>query len=262
MKGVERIGEITVDVIDWIGGSARFAVRTAAAMVRPPFRIKLLLEQLDSVGFGSLFIVGLTGLFAGLVFAMNTLNALLMMRAEGMVAPSMTLSLSRELGPILASLLVAGRSGSAIATELGTMRVSEQVDAMEMMGVDPVQYLVAPRAWALVISLPLLNFIFVFMGLLGSVIAAEPYGISAQLFAQEAMRLVDANDYLIGGIKTLIFGFMIAVVAARQGLMAEGGARGVGLSATKTVVIASVLVLVLDYLLMVILAPAMLGFDV
>jgi phospholipid/cholesterol/gamma-HCH transport system permease protein len=261
MKSLERIGEISKELIEWLGDSARYAVRTAKAMFTPPFHLSQITLQLDRVGFGSLFIVSLTGLFTGLVFAMNSLNALLEMRAEGMVAPSMTLSLSRELGPILASLLVAGRTGSAIATELGTMRVSEQIDAMEMMGVDPVQYLVAPRAWALVISLPLLNFIFVFAGLAGSVIAAKPYGISAQLFAQEAMRMADANDILIGGIKTLIFGFMIAVVAARQGMRAEGGARGVGKAATQTVVIASVLVLLLDYLLMVILAPVMLGFD-
>ena len=262
MTSVASVGVVIMQTIDWLGSTTRFALRTVRAMFKTPFRLRLLMHQLDTVGFGSLFIVGLTGLFAGLVFAMNSLNALLVMRAEGMVAPSMTLSLSRELGPILASLLVAGRSGSAIATELGTMRVSEQVDALEMMGVDPVQYLVAPRAWALVISLPLLNAIFVFMGLVGSVVAADPYGISAQLFAQEAMRMVDANDFLIGGIKTLIFGFMIAVVAASQGLRAEGGARGVGQSATKTVVIASVLVLVLDYILMVILAPVMLGFDI
>ncbi len=262
MTSISNFGGLVLNGIEWVGGTARFALRTVRAMFQSPFRPRMLMQQLDTVGFGSLFIVGLTGLFAGLVFAMNSLNALLVMRAEGMVAPSMTLSLSRELGPILASLLVAGRSGSAIATELGTMRVSEQVDALEMMGVDPVQYLVAPRAWALVISLPLLNFIFVFMGLLGSVMAADPYGISAQLFAQEAMRMVDANDFLIGGIKTLLFGFMIAVVAARQGLLAEGGARGVGKSATNTVVISSVLVLVFDYLLMVILAPVMLGFDI
>lgn len=261
MTSIANFGGLLIQTIDWVGSTTRFAVRTARAMFRRPLRLRLLMQQLDSVGFGSLFIVGLTGLFAGLVFAMNSLNALLEMRAEGMVAPSMTLSLSRELGPILSALLVAGRSGSAIATELGTMRVSEQVDALEMMGVDPAQYLVAPRAWALVISLPLLNAIFVFMGLVGSVIASDPYGISAQLFAQEAMRMVDANDFLIGGIKTLIFGFMIAVVAASQGLSAEGGARGVGRSATKTVVIASVLVLILDYLLMVVLAPVMLGFD-
>ena len=261
MTSIANLGGMIIETIDWVGSTTQFALRTARAMFRTPVRFRLLLQQLDTVGFGSLFIVGLTGLFAGLVFAMNSLNALLVMRAEGMVAPSMTLSLSRELGPILASLLVAGRSGSAIATELGTMRVSEQVDALEMMGVDPVQYLVAPRAWALVISLPLLNAIFVFMGLVGSVLAADPYGISAQLFAQEAMRMVDANDFLIGGIKTLIFGFMIAVVAASQGLRAQGGARGVGQSATKTVVIASVLVLIFDYLLMVILAPVMLGFN-
>ena len=162
---------------------------------------------------------------------------------------------------MLSALLVAGRSGSAVATELGTMKVTEQVDAMEMMGVNPMHYLVVPRSLALVISLPLLNTIFVFTGLLGSVIAAEPYGISAQLFAQEAMRMVDANDFWIGNIKAVCFGFMISVVAAREGLRAQGGARGVGNAATKTVVLASVLVLVMDYILMVILAPIMLGWD-
>ena len=259
MTPVARVGELSISAIDWLGGSLRFAARMAAAMCKPPFRMQNILTQLDTIGFGSIFIVGLTGLFAGLVFAMNSLNALAWMGAEGMVAPSMTLSLSRELGPILTSLLVAGRSGSAIATELGTMRVSEQVDALEMMGVDPVQYLVAPRAWALVISLPLLNFTFVLMGLIGSVIASEPYAISAQLFAQEAMRMADANDYLSGGIKTVVFGFMIAAVAARRGLMAMGGARGVGLAATQTVVVTSVLILVLDYLMMLVIGPYMLG---
>ena len=141
------------------------------------------------------------------------------------------------------------------------MKVSEQVDAMEMMGVDPIRYLAVPRTWALVLAMPLLNAFFVFCGLIGSVAAAAPYDITAQLFAQEALRLVDANDFLIGTIKAVFFGFMIAVVATRQGLTATGGARGVGEAATVTVVVTSVLVLLMDYLLMLLLAPMMLGFS-
>ena len=258
---VERLGGAGVAAVSWLGAMGRFAASTVLAMVTPPFHFRSILRQLDSIGFGSLFIVGLTGFFAGLVFAWNSLDALMMMQAEGMVAPSMALSLSREIAPMLTALLVAGRTGSAVASELGTMRVSEQVDAMEIMGVDPIHYLVAPRAWAMIISLPLLDCTFLFMGLAGSVMVASPYGISPNLFIQEALRMADANDVLIGVVKCFVFGLMIVVIAAREGLSASGGARGVGKSATTTVVIASVLVLVLDYGMMLILAPLMLGFE-
>jgi phospholipid/cholesterol/gamma-HCH transport system permease protein len=261
-QSVERLGGAVLRMISWTGSRTLLAWQTFWAMTKPPYHVRQLMQQLDRVGFGSLPIVALTGLFTGLVFSMNTLNALIELQAEGMVAPSMTLSLSRELGPILTALLVAGRSGSAVSTELGTMRVTEQVDAMTVMGVDPVSYLVAPRAIALLVTLPLLDGIFVLTGLYGSILAAEPFGISGQLFIQEALRMADANDLYVGMLKSLVFGFMIAVVAAGEGFSAEGGAKGVGEAATRTVVITSLLILVLDYLMMLVLAPVMLGFDV
>ncbi|MBM65009.1 MAG: ABC transporter permease [Myxococcales bacterium] len=262
MKGsVENLGSAVVEGIDRLGGMLRLCGATLRRMPSPPYRVRLILNQLDQIGFGSIFIVSLTGFFTGMVFALNSLNALTELQAEGMVAPSMTLALTRELGPILTGLLVAGRTGSAIATELGTMRVTEQIDAMEMMGVDPVKYLVVPRAIALVICMPLLNAIFIFTGIYGSIIAAEPFGINAALFIQEALRMVDANDVLIGVIKMVAFGLMISAVAAYEGMRARGGAKGVGLSATRSVVITSLMVLALDWILMLMLAPVMLGFD-
>lgn len=258
---IENLGAMVVAGIDSLGGMLKLAWLTLLRLPSRPVRWRSILAQLDQIGFGSIFIVSLTGFFAGMVFGMNTLNALIELQAEGMVAPSMTLALSRELGPILTGLLVAGRTGSAISTELGTMRVTEQIDAMEMMGVDPIQYLVVPRALALIICLPLLDAIFVFAGIYGSMVAAEPFGISYSLFIQEALRLVDSNDFLIGAIKMVVFGLMIAVVSAYEGMRASGGARGVGLSATRTVVITSLMVLTLDWILMLILAPVMLGFD-
>jgi phospholipid/cholesterol/gamma-HCH transport system permease protein len=261
-KAIDDLGGAVMRVVEWLGSRMVLAGRTFLAMAKPPYHFRQLMQQLDRVGFGSLPIVALTGLFTGLVFSMNTLNALIELQAEGMVAPSMTLSLSRELGPILTALLVAGRSGSAVATELGTMRVTEQIDAMTVMGVNPIAYLVAPRAIALLVTLPLLDGIFVFTGLYGSILAAEPFGITGQLFIQEALRMADANDLYVGMLKSLVFGFMIAVVAAGEGFSATGGAKGVGEAATRTVVITSLFILVLDYLMMLVLAPIMLGFDI
>jgi|TARA_B000000557_G_scaffold212755_1_gene178986 phospholipid/cholesterol/gamma-HCH transport system permease protein len=260
-ESIENLGSMVMETIDRMGGMLRLCGATVTRMPIPPFRARLVFSQLDQIGFGSIFIVSLTGFFTGMVFALNSLNALTELQAEGMVAPSMTLALTRELGPILTGLLVAGRTGSAIATEIGTMRVTEQIDAMEMMGVDPIKYLVVPRAIALVVCLPLLNAMFVFTGIYGSIIAAEPFGISASLFIQEALRMVDANDFWIGTIKMVAFGLMIAAVSAYEGMAARGGAKGVGMSATRSVVITSLMVLALDWIIMLLLAPVMLDFD-
>ncbi|MCC7384472.1 MAG: ABC transporter permease [Deltaproteobacteria bacterium] len=222
--------------------------------LRPPYRIGLLLAQADFIGVGSLFIVLLTGLFTGLVFALQSSFAFAKFNAESLVGATVVISLCRELAPVLTGLMVSGRAGSAIATELGTMRVTEQIDALEAMAVSPTQYLVVPRVLALILVMPLLTMLFNYLGFIGAfVIAVYQGGIDEGTFMGRIYRIVTLSDLLGGLFKSAVFGACIGMVACYKGINARGGSKGVGLAATNTVVICSVSILIIDYLLTTIL---------
>ncbi len=224
-----------------------FAGETLAWMVRPPFRLELILFQMAAIGVGSVFIVSTTGFFTGMVLALQTNYAMRQLGAEGYVGGSVAVALVRELGPVLTALFVVGRSGSAIATELGTMRVTEQIDAMETMAVNPVQYLVVPRVIAAVAMLPLLTILFNTIGyaggyLMGIYVAEIPAGP----FIEHTRTLVEVRDVLHGLFKSLIFGYVVALITCWRGYAATGGSRGVGEGTTRAVVMSSVAILVVD----------------
>ncbi len=246
----ESIGHAVLQLVSEIGETAMLLFSTIFWALRPPIRFRLFLAQCEFIGVGSLFIVLLTGLFTGLVFALQSSFAFAKFNAESLVGATVVIAMCRELAPVLTGLMVTGRAGSAIATELGTMRVTEQIDALSTMAVNPVQYLVVPRVLAMTLMMPLLTMLFNMVGFVGAyIVSVFQAGINEGTFMGRIHQIVEFNDLAGGLFKSAIFGFVIALIGCQKGMNAEGGSRGVGLAATQTVVSGSVTVLVLDYVL-------------
>jgi phospholipid/cholesterol/gamma-HCH transport system permease protein len=227
-----------------------FAFEAVAWAVRPPFRPELIIAQMAFIGVGSAFIVAATGLSAGMVFGLQMNYALKQFAAEGYVGGSVAFSLARELSPVFTALMVTGRAGSAIATELGTMRVTEQIDAMETMAVNPIQYLVVPRIIACILMFPVLTMVFNAVGyfggyVMGVYVARIPIGP----FLEHTREFVDPTDIFHGLYKALVFGAIVSVITTWRGYAASGGAKGVGEGTTRAVVMSSIAVLVADYVI-------------
>ena len=206
--------------------------------------------QMDAIGVGSLAIIVLTGFFTGGVLTVQTFPTLKSYGAQSQTGYLVAVSLVRELGPVLCALMVTGRVGSAISAELGSMVVSQQIDAMRALGTDPIRKLVMPRMFALLVSLPLLTVLADVLGIFGGwVTAVALYSVSSSVFIS-AVRDGITTDDLIGGIvKPLVFSLIIGTIACRQGLSTEGGTVGVGRSTTRAVVLASIIVIIADYFL-------------
>jgi len=225
-----------------------FAAETVAWAFRPPFRPDQILAQMAFIGAGSAFIVGVTGTFAGMVFGLQMNYAMKQFAAEGYVGGSTAFALSRELAPVFTALMVTGRAGSAIATELGTMRVTEQIDAMESMAVSPIQYLVVPRVIAALVMFPVLTMLFNTLGyggayLMGVYVAGIPVGP----FIGHTREFLQVSDILHGLMKAIVFGALVAIITTWRGYSATGGARGVGEGTTRAVVASSIAILLADY---------------
>jgi phospholipid/cholesterol/gamma-HCH transport system permease protein len=237
-----------------IGMFVMITTEAVLSCFRPPFRFGLLLQQMEFVGVGSLFIIFLTGTFTGAVFTLQSLYAFAQFDMESMVGATVALALTRELSPVLASLMITGRAGSAMATELGTMRVTEQIDALTSMAVSPIQYLFVPRFLASVIMFPMLTMIFNLVGVAGSyLVGVEMWGVDPGNFVAKIRWYVDSHDVISGLIKAAVFGGFVSLVSCMKGYRAEGGARGVGSATTQAVVIGSVSIMILDYFLTVIM---------
>ena len=251
---VESVGTGLVNLVEELGGLMTLLIDVIRWSVRPPFRLQNLFAQLDFVGVGSVFIVGLTGIFSGMVFAHQSWRAFDLFNAESLVGPTVSLTITRELAPVFAALMVTMRAGSSTCTELGTMRVTEQVDALETMAVNPVQYLLVPRVLAGLLMLPLLVLIFDLMGLLGGYfVAVQVKGLSAGTFITRTQQWLDPEDIVEGLIKGAVFGLFIALVACYKGFNASGGAKGVGKATTEAMVASALGIFILDYFVGVIL---------
>jgi phospholipid/cholesterol/gamma-HCH transport system permease protein len=235
---------------DDLGSTIMLGVRTVGWTVRPPYRPAQLLGALDFVGVGSTFIVALVGLFTGMAFTVSTIVGFRQFSAEGMVGGVVALALSRELAPVLAAVVVTARAGSTMASELGNMRVTEQIDAITTMGVSPVQYLVAPRVVATTLMMPLLATCFGVVGQAGAyVVACMWQGIDPGVFFDRIEQLLDVKDLRMMLVKATVFGFVISVVCCKKGFYASGGARGVGEATAKAVVASIVAIFAVDYVL-------------
>jgi phospholipid/cholesterol/gamma-HCH transport system permease protein len=219
-------------------------------IVRSPHYADDILLQMDAIGVGSLFIVSLIGFFSGVVMALQMSRALATYGAQGQIGQIVSITLVRELGPVLASLLVAGRNASGIASELGSMRVTEQIDAMRALGTDPIQKLVTPRLIAMAVVLPLLTIIADFLGLIGGwLIAYGMLNITTSQYWSTAWRALEYNDLTQGLLKPFLFAIVIALVGCYYGINTTGGTQGVGRSTTKAVVVASVWIFIITSLL-------------
>lgn len=239
-----------------LGGMALLGLEVFRLALRRPYRFRNLLASCEQIGVGSIFVVVLTGFFTGAVFGMQLSSAFALFGAETLVGATVALSLTRELAPVLTGLMVTGRAGSAIATELGSMRVTEQIDALATMAIDPRQYLLVPRVLAGILTLPLLCALHNVIGLLGAyLVAVQLGGISEAGFWSRIATWVDVLDLLGGMLKASVFGWIITVAACMKGYHAAGGAKGVGEATTQAVVLASVLILVADYFLSALMIP-------
>jgi phospholipid/cholesterol/gamma-HCH transport system permease protein len=215
---------------------------------RRPFRPKLFLEQMEFVGVGSLPIVMLVGFFAGAVSALQAVMALGMFQQQRWVGFGVGISLARELAPVFTALMITARAGSAMATELGSMRITEQIDALTTFAVNPIQYLVTPRVVASILMLPVMTMVFNVVGLVGGyMVAILFYNVDFGQAAELYRFYTDATDYLQGFIKAIVFGLAMSLTACYQGFNVRGGAKEVGRATTRAVVASSVSVLVLDY---------------
>jgi len=236
--------------LDRLGAILMLTSQTLAWLIRPPFRIAQLFLAMAFIGVKSTFIVGLTGTFSGMVLALQTVHSLRNFSAEGVVGSIVAVSLCREISPVFAALMVTARAGSAMAAELGNMRVTEQIDAITTMGVSPVQYLLSPRLLAAVLMLPLLFVLYTCVGMVGAyVVSVNWMSVDPGIFLSNIEKYLVPSDFYMGLIKSIVFGFLLCSISCAQGFFASGGAKGVGEATTRAVVISSVSVLVANYLL-------------
>ena len=220
------------------------------AVAHPPSRWRATIEQMQFLGVSSLFIVVLTGAFTGMVFALQSGRAFALFGAETLTGATACLSIARELGPVLTSLMVTARAGSAMAAQLGTMQVTQQIDALTSMAVNPVNYLIVPRILASIMVVPILTAVFDFVGALGTyIVAVKILEINQAIFVQKIQYYVEVQDIVQGLFKSVIFAIILSLVSCYKGYNASGGAAGVGLVTTQAVVISSVAILVSDYFL-------------
>lgn len=224
------------------------AARALANVFRRPFYASDLILQMDIIGVGSLPIIVLTGFFSGAVMGLQMSRALSTYGAQGQIGQIVSITLVRELGPVLSSLLVAGRNASGIASELGSMKVTEQIDAMRALGTDPIKKLVTPRVLATGITLPMLTVIADFVGLIGGyVIARFLLNLTARHYWTSAYQALEWNDLAQGLLKPLVFALIISLVGCFYGMRTTGGTQGVGRATTQAVVVASVWIFVFNF---------------
>jgi phospholipid/cholesterol/gamma-HCH transport system permease protein len=229
---------------------AQLSVRSVANLFSPPYYVSDVLDQMDIIGVGSLPIVLLTGFFIGAVMVLQTAAQFERFGQTALTADVVSLALVRELGPSITGLLVTGRNSSGIASELGSMVVSEQVDAMRAMGTDPIRKLVTPRVIATVLMLPLLTAMADFLGLIGGyIVSSLTLRLGAVTFWTRAIDVLVFSDLMQGLTKPLVFGFILSTVGCYQGLNVKGGTQGVGRATTQAVVTASVFILITNFFL-------------
>ena len=232
-----------------VGALSKLLWESAFWGIRPPYRGRLFVEAMEFIGIGSIFIVSLTAVFVGGVLALQLVDGFRDFGAENQTGAVIGLALAREVGPVFAALMVTSRAGSAMTTELGSMRVTNQIDALVTMAVNPVQYLVVPRLVAGFVMLPVLTMLFNIVGVMGAFfVAVGLLGLDPGVFLDRLKWLVDWDDVSQGLIKAMVFGVALTLIACRQGFYAEGGAAGVGRATNRAVVQSAIAILMLDYL--------------
>jgi phospholipid/cholesterol/gamma-HCH transport system permease protein len=242
------LGAWCLDRVSHLGRTGVFLSQTGLCAVTPPLKIRRVVKQIWFIGWKSMTVICLTGTFTGMVLALQGFPTLRRVGSEAFLGPLVALSLIRELGPVLAALMVTGRAGSAIAAEIGIMRSNEQIDALELMGLNPLRYLVVPNLLAAVIAVPMLAAIFDVLGIFGGyLVGVRLLGLNPGTYIGEMTNYVEAKDVLGGVYKSMSFGGLIAWVCCYKGYYSRFGAEGVSAATTQAVVNTSVLILIWDY---------------
>jgi len=250
VQAIERLGALIIDGITNLGNFVVFLIASLFFILVPPYKLRLTIRQLRTIGAESFFLVGLIALFTGMVLGLQGYNTLHRFGSEGALGTVVALVLVRELGPVLAALMVTARAGSAMAAELGSMQATEQIDALSVMAINPVQYLVSPRVMAGVISLPLLTAMFDVIGIWGGwAVGVGLMGAPNGPFFNGIAQNMSGHDILTGVYKALVFGVVVMWVCCYKGYHAQRMATGVSRATTEAVVLSSVLILAWDYFL-------------
>ena len=245
---LQRIGHGVLALFEAVGRLALFAFEATSHCVRPPLYPRLLLRQMVEIGFYSLPVVGLTGLFAGMVLALQSHTGFSRFSAESTIPTVVVLSITRELGPVLAGLMVAGRVGAAMAAEIGTMRVTEQIDALTTLSTNPHKYLIVPRLVAGFLMLPFLVLVADIIGVFGGyLVGVYKLGFNPNAYIANTFEFLETMDVVSGLVKAAVFGYLIALMGCYHGFHSKGGAQGVGKATTNAVVTGAILVLVFNY---------------
>lgn len=250
MNPLATIGRVFLNFLATFGRLSLFSGRALGHCVAPPFYPRLLLRQLVEIGYYSLPVVGLTAIFTGMVLALQSYTGFARFNAEGAIANVVVLSITRELAPVLTGLMVAGRIGAAMAAEIGTMTVTEQVDALTTLSTNPFKYLVVPRIVAGVLMLPLLVLVADIIGVMGGyLVSIHKLGFNPAVYLQRTWEFLEPLDVISGLVKAGVFGFLISLMGCYHGYYSKGGAQGVGAATTNAVVSASILILASNYLI-------------
>ncbi|MEJ1994167.1 MAG: ABC transporter permease [Limibacillus sp.] len=250
MPILQPIGQLTLKLMTAIGRLLIFAVQAVSHCVRPPFYPRLIVRQMLDIGYYSLPVVGLTAIFTGMVLALQSYTGFARFSAESAIPNVVVVSITRELGPVLAGLMVAGRVGAALAAEIGTMRVTEQIDALSTLATNPFKYLIAPRIIAGVLMLPLLVLVADIIGVFGGyLVSVYKLDFNAGNYLKNTVDFLEVADVVSGLVKAAVFGFLVSLMGCYHGYHSRGGAQGVGTATTNAVVSASILILSFNYVI-------------
>lgn len=246
----QSVGHSILSFSQSIGALAMFVGRAIKELLLPPFYPRLILKQFVDIGYYSLPVVGMTALFTGMVLALQSYTGFTRFNAESAIAGVVALSVTRELAPVLAGLMVAGRVGASIAAEIGTMRVTEQIDALSTLSVNPYKYLIAPRVIAGTLMLPILVLIADIIGIYGGyIVSIYKLDFTAGSYIMQTWNILERIDVLSGLYKAAVFGFIVSMMGCYHGFNSGRGAQGVGTATTYAVVSASILILIFNYIL-------------
>lgn len=250
LNAVATLGRGTIGAVRSAGAVALFGVNGVSHLLRPPFYFRMLWQAFMEFAYFSLPVVALTAVFSGMVIALQSFTGFARFNAESAIAGVVALSVVRELAPVLAGLMVAGRVGAAMAAELGTMRVTDQIDALGTLSTNPMKYLVAPRLLAGTIALPLLVIVADIIGVAGGfLVSTVKLGFNPSGYLVSTANILTTNDVVAGLAKAAVFGFIVALMGCFNGYRSQGGAQGVGAATTNAVVAASILILAFDYVM-------------
>ena len=250
MPILQPIGRTMLAFMTATGRLSMFTAISVSHCFRPPLYPRLILRQMVEIGFYSLPVVGLTAIFTGMVLALQSYTGFARFSAESAIPNVVIVSITRELGPVLAGLMVAGRVGAAMAAEIGTMRVTEQIDALDTLATNPFKYLVAPRLIAGITMMPLLVLVADTIGVFGGyLVSTAKLGFNPATYIQNTIDFMEFQDVFSGVVKAAVFGFLITLMGCYNGYTSKGGAQGVGMATTNAVVSASILILSSNYLI-------------